>query len=75
MLGISVEGHGNPHWQPSEIKTLTGGSPPRGGPMAPSHFRRSPSRRSTSRERERERERDGESRARSARPRDHEREK
>ncbi|XP_066137899.1 pre-mRNA 3'-end-processing factor FIP1 [Euwallacea fornicatus] len=72
-----MEGQGNPHWQPTEIKTLTGGSPPR-----PTHmmgvpqFRRSLSRRSSSRDRERERDRERDSRGRSIRPmRDLEREK
>lgn len=72
-----MEGQGNPNWQPSEIKTLTGGSPPRtpSQVMGPPSFRggRSPSRRSPSRERDRERDRD--SRARSIKPRDHDREK
>lgn len=69
-----MEGQGNPNWQPSEIKTLTGGSPPRSHLMRPPSIRRSPSRRSTSKDRDRDKDR--ESRARSVRPpRDHDREK
>ncbi|KAL1491171.1 hypothetical protein ABEB36_011811 [Hypothenemus hampei] len=60
-----IEGQGNPAWQPQEIKTLTGNSPLR--PVLAPPVRRSPSRRSSSRDRD--------SRSRSVRPRDHDREK
>ncbi|CAG9771167.1 unnamed protein product [Ceutorhynchus assimilis] len=63
-----MEGQGNPNWQPTEIKTLTG-SPPR--MMAPP--RRSPSR--SHRSPSRDVDRDREERSRSVRLRDHDREK
>ncbi|XP_030749613.1 pre-mRNA 3'-end-processing factor FIP1 [Sitophilus oryzae] len=72
-----MDGPVNSSWQPSEIKTLTGGSPPRPGGHGmgpPPRGGRSPSRRSSSRDRERDRERE-ESRSRSVKPRDYEREK
>ncbi|XP_050307408.1 pre-mRNA 3'-end-processing factor FIP1 [Anthonomus grandis grandis] len=68
-----MEGQGNPHWQPSEIKTLTGASPPRSpNRMGPPNSRRSPTARRSS---SRDRDRDKESRSRSVRSRDGDREK
>ncbi|KAF7281385.1 hypothetical protein GWI33_004864 [Rhynchophorus ferrugineus] len=74
-----MHGPVNSNWQPSEIKTLTGASPPvqsMYGMGPPVRSGRSPGRRSSSRERDSERDRDRESsRSRSVKPRDYEREK